>query len=75
MQCTIGLGKGQWEWMTVAHTIGVIGLVVLALLGNKVESSSGWIACPPQWVRIEAPKRRGRRYADSPGFAWSAGWS
>jgi len=74
MQCTTGWGNRQWRWGASVHTVALLGLVMLAGLGITLESSGGWVASPPQWVRIEREKRRRKRECGA-GFAWRAGWA
>jgi transposase-like protein len=71
MQCITGWRGRQWG--EIAHTIAVLGLVVLALEGRSLESLGGWAVCPPQWARIE-PERR-REAGERGGMAWSVGWA
>lgn len=76
MQCTTGMRNRQWWWGEVAHTIAVMGLIVLAATGTAVESSGGWVACPPQVPVLEGARRRERRQQQRGyGFAWRAGWA
>jgi transposase-like protein len=74
MQCTTGMRNRQWRWGAGAHTIAVLGLLVLAATGLPVESSGGWVACPPQMIVLEAERRRERR-RQGYGYAWEAGWA
>jgi hypothetical protein len=53
--------KGYGQGSAVVHTIAVMGLVMLAGLGIALESSGGWIACPPRGGRIEESWQRRRR--------------
>ena len=71
MQCITGRRNRQWG--EIAHTVAVLGLVILAIEGVQVESLGGWVACPPTGVRIarEGPRKRGR----AGSFAWDAGWA
>jgi transposase-like protein len=76
MQCTTGMTNRQWWWGEIAHTIAVLGLMVLAATGTAMESSGGWVACPPQVIVLEREGRRERRQqACGSGFAWGAGWA
>ena len=74
MKCTIGWGNRQWGWGAAIHTVALMGLVVLAGLGVSLESSGGWVACPPKLVKLEREKRRRKRQCEA-GFAWRAGWA
>jgi len=74
MQCTMGWANHQRQWGAAAHTVAVLGLVALMAMGVSLESSGGWVACPPVVV-VGAGQRhrqgwRQRHY----GFAWRAGW-
>jgi hypothetical protein len=69
MQCITGWKSGQWG--EVVHTIAVLGLVILALEGSRLESLAGWIVCPPRWVRIGQERRREDGLRG--GISWSAG--
>jgi transposase-like protein len=74
MECTIGWANHQREWGGTAHIIAVMGLVVLMGLGVSLESSGGWVACPPWVVVGEGRRRRRRRRQWHTGFAGRAGW-
>ena len=71
MQCITGWRKRQWG--EIAHTVAVLGLIVLAIEGVRPESHGGWVACPPRWVRIGRERQRGGCIRG--GIAWSAGWA
>jgi hypothetical protein len=71
MQCITGWRSRQWG--EIAHTIAVLGLVVLALEGSRLENLAGWIACPPRWVRI-GQERRSETGVQG-GIAWCVGWA
>jgi NAD(P)-dependent dehydrogenase (short-subunit alcohol dehydrogenase family) len=73
MQCTTGWGKRHWQWGVVVHTLAVLGLMVLAGVGIYLESSGGWVVCPPQLVGTgeRGEQQRRCRYGR---FAWRAGW-
>jgi len=75
MQCTIGWANHQRQWGAVAHTMAVLGLVALTAVGVSLESSGGWVACPPLLVGIgnEQRRRRRRRHRHY-RFAWRVGW-
>lgn len=76
MQCTIGLTNRQRQWGVVAHTIAVLGLVVLTVATDTtLEGIGGWFACPPQAVELEEGGRGHRRRSCQSGFAWRAGWA
>ena len=75
MQCTIGWANHQRQWGAIAHTIAVLGLVALTAVGVSLESSGGWVACPPLLVGIgEERRQRRRRRHRHYGFAWRVGW-
>ena len=75
MQCTIGLTNRQRQWGAVAHTIAVLGLVVLTVATDTtLEGIGGWFACPPQAIELEEGGRGHRRGSCQCGFAWRAGW-
>jgi transposase-like protein len=71
MQCITGWRNRQWG--EVAHTVAVLGLVILAMKGVRLESLEGWVACPPRWVRIGRERQRGRSVGGD--VAWYAGWA
>ncbi len=68
--------RGYWEWGGVAHTIAVLGLVVLMGLGVTLESVGGWSACPPHLIGEAGKgwKREGERRRLY-GFSWRVGWA
>ncbi len=74
MQCTTGWGKRYWQWGIVVHTVAVLGLIGLAGVGINLESSGGWVVCPPQLVGT-GEQREPRRRCRHGRFAWRAGWS
>ncbi len=71
MQCNTGWKSRQWG--EVGHSVAVIGLVVLNIMGVRIESLEGWIACPPRWVRIG--RERPRERCAQGGVAWSVWWT
>jgi len=75
MKCTKGWKDRQWEWGAAVHTVALIGLVMLAGMGISLESSEGWIACPPKLVKLEREKEGRRKRQSCGGFAWRAGWA
>jgi hypothetical protein len=74
MQCTTRWANHQRQWGAAAHTIGVVGLLALMVLGVSLESSGGWVACQPLvgvGIRRCDRRKRGQRHE---GFAGQAGW-
>ena len=76
MQCITKGPSCQQRWGTIVHTIAVLGLVWLAMKGIALESSGGWLACPPMRVAMgeDGQRKRGHRHRHE-GFAWRAGWA
>jgi transposase-like protein len=74
MECTIGWTNHQRQWGATAQTIAVVGLVVLMGLGVSLESSGGWVACPPLVVVGEGERQRRRWRHRHAGFAGRVGW-
>lgn len=76
MQCTIGWAPGQRWWGSIAHSVAVLGLVILPVVGVSLESLGGWVACPAQRL-VEQPRRRpqarGRHWTG--GLAWRTAWN
>ena len=60
----------QREYGGVAHTIGVLGLVLLAGMGIALESSSGWITNPPLITGTGGQRCRHRGFVGRVGWAW-----
>ena len=60
------------QWGQIVHTIAVLGLVVVALEGSRLESLAGWVICPPRGVRIG--QERQREDGARGEIAWSVGW-
>ena len=71
MQCIMGWKNRQWGEM--AHTLAVLGLIIVVIRGVRLESLAGWVAYPPQWVRIGGAQQRGQHIRA--GISWSAGWA
>ena len=76
------MGQGgdyqRWCWDSgqAAHTLAVMGVLVLALVGRPVESLGGWIAYPPRIVVVM--DRQAKRRARAPRYHkpnWGAGWA
>jgi len=74
MQCTTRWGKHHWRWGAVAHVAAVWGLLALAWVGASLESSGGWVTCPPLLAGTEGRERQRRRWRPR-GLAWRAGWA
>ena len=69
MQCITRATDRQWG-MT-AHTIAVLGFVTLAVTGIAIESSGGWVSCPPQVIIWDLGCRRRKRRGE---VGWRGGW-
>jgi len=75
MQCTMGLTNRQRQWGVVAHTIAVLGVLVLTATGTTVESLEGWVTCQAHVIELgEGRRARHRRGMCHCGFVWRAGW-
>jgi transposase-like protein len=75
MQCTTGLTNRQRRLGTVAHTIAVIGLVVLAATGTPLESVGGWLGGPALVAMCGEKGRAGSRQSSFEcRCAWRGGW-
>jgi len=73
MKCTIGWSNRHLQWGAVVHWVASIGLVVLAVVGTPVDSSEGWVTCPPELAMIGSQgERTGRRIRFSAPAWW--GW-
>ena len=76
MQCTTDWQRCYREWRVTIWAIAVLGVVILAVAGTRLESTAGWVACPGQMIGIG--RSRGKR-GSGPGrggrFAWRAGWA
>ncbi len=72
MQCTTGTTDRQWGM--IAHTIAVLGFVALAATGIAMESSGGWVACPPQVIVLRGQRQERRQRECCCGVNWRAGW-
>ena len=70
MQCITGWKSGQWG--AVAHTLAVVGLVIMVIEGVYVESLGGWVACPPRGIGKGQERPREGRIEGS--IAWHAAW-
>jgi transposase-like protein len=76
MQCTIGLTDCQRQWGAVAHTIAVLGLVVLTAAGATLESVGVWVTYPPPVIGLAGGGRWGhKRRVRRCGFVWRTGWA
>jgi len=57
------------------HALVVLGILVLALVGQVPDSQAGWVTCPPQGVMVTGEGRRQRRRRPGPptgSWAWAA---
>jgi transposase-like protein len=71
MQCITKWESGYRRWGVVAHTVAVLGLVVLTATGIHLESIGGWIACPLPTVVLEGERQKGlKRRAVAYGSTW-----
>lgn len=75
MKCTISGRACQCEWLRVGPMVVVLGLLVVTVRGTVIESSGGWIACPPPvWIRGMS-QRELRRRGEEGELAWQLGGS
>ena len=70
MQCITRERKRQWSEMV--QILALVGLVVLAIRGEKLELLEAWAAYPPCWVRLGIERRPEKHTRN--GIVWSAGW-
>jgi hypothetical protein len=76
MQCTTGLTDRQRRLGTVAHTIAVIGLVVLAATGTPLESIGGWLGGSALVAMCGGKGQAGSRQSRFEcKYAWRGGWT
>ncbi|MGD8516947.1 MAG: hypothetical protein PVG54_08250, partial [Anaerolineae bacterium] len=62
MQCITGWEERQRRWGAVAHTMAVLGLVLLLTMGCAPESLGGWVTYPvPGWVGAQAGRQASRK--------------
>lgn len=74
MQCTTGWADRQRQWGAMAHSLAVLGLVLLLVRGCAPESLGGWVACPEQGLVAEqAGRKAGRQRCRGHGCAWRVG--
>jgi transposase-like protein len=65
-----------WQWGATGHALAVVGLVVWAAVGIRLEGVGGWVACPPQVIEIGGqPQFKRERRSVHQEFAWQAGWA
>jgi len=75
MKCTTKWTNRQRQWGVVAHTVAVLGLVILTMRGVTLESVGGWIGNPLLRIRRVEERWRGSREKGYSGrFAWRTGW-
>jgi transposase-like protein len=76
MQCITRWTEGQRDWGAIAHTIAVLGLVLLLAMGCAPESLGGWVGCPIQGGgAAQAGRQAGRQQYSRHGWAWRLGWT
>jgi transposase-like protein len=76
MQCTMRWADCQRRWRAVAHTIAVLGLVVLTAAGVTLESVGAWFSHPPPTIVLARVRRVGpKRRVSRCGFVWRMGWA
>jgi transposase-like protein len=76
MQCTTDWQRGYQEWRVTVWAIAVLGVVIVAVAGIRLESTAGWVACPAHMIgagRSRGKRSRGR--GSGCQFAWRAGWA
>ncbi|MGD9145729.1 MAG: transposase, partial [Anaerolineae bacterium] len=75
MQCITGWVERQRRWGAIAHTIAVLGLVLLLTMGCVPESLGGWVAFAAQgWVGEQVGRQASRKRHPEQGWGWRAGW-
>ena len=47
MECTTEWEKGYRQWGRAAHRVALVGLVILIVIGIRLESVEGLVACGP----------------------------
>jgi hypothetical protein len=77
MQCTTNWRQKQVRrWLgSRLHSLAVVSLVLVALVGHPLEVSVGWVVCPPQVIELPGGvgrPRQGRTEFD-PGLAGPTG--
>ena len=74
MQCITGWMERQRRWGAIAHTIAVLGLVLLLSMGCAPESLGGWVAYPAQGrVAGQAGRKGSKKQHQEHGWAWRVG--
>ena len=75
MQCTTEWEKWYRDWGEVAHTVAVLGLVLLVATGRLLEGLGGWATCPPRVTVLGRRRKGGQRRKLCCKLAWRAGWA
>ena len=78
MQYTTNWRKSYRRLGMGVHVLAVIGILALALSGTPLESSEGWVACPPVMPVVgEADAVRSKRRQPAVPWHWHgrAGWA
>jgi hypothetical protein len=73
MQCTTEWEKWYWSVGEVAHTVAVLGLVLMTIMSRPVEGIAGRVTCPPRVV--ELGRRREEKNKCCGRMVWRAGWA
>jgi hypothetical protein len=74
MQCTTKWKRWYRSVGEVAHTVAVLGLVLMTVTGRPMESITGWVACPPRVIELDRGRWRKKREWCG-GIVWGAGWA
>jgi len=73
MQCTTGWARRQRQWGAIAHTLAVLGLVLLLTMGCAPENLGIWVACPARGWGAEQEGGKSRQQGPGHGCAWRLG--
>lgn len=74
MQCTTGWAGRQRCWGAIVHSIAVLGLVLLLVMGRAPESLGGWVVYPGQgWVAGRGGRQGSKKRYPGQGWAWRVG--
>ena len=76
MQCTTHWQRCYREWRVTVGAIVVLGVVILAVAGTRLESTAGWVACPAQMIEVgQSRRKRSRGRGSGCRCGWRVGWA
>jgi hypothetical protein len=73
MQCTTEWKRWYRGVGEIAHTVAVLGLILMTVMGRPVEGIAGWVARPPRVIELGGRRKERNKHCGK--ITWGAGWA